>query len=231
MTIQEWGALMEAGRKWLEVLVWPIFWVVAIKRLHPQIVQLIEGLTHFTFKGWGFETQIIRTTSEVSALLSAAELKQSQEKHHKGLSPEQVSHLAKVVSKTVTPQMIRRAEQSKILWVDDHPENNAYERQSLEAMGVQFDIARSTEEAIEKVNLHRFNVIISDMGRPLDDRAGYTLLAQLRAMKNFIPYVIYAGSNSPEYKAEAKMKGALGSTNRASELFAYVHQALGESKQ
>ena len=64
------------------------------------------------------------------------------------------------------------------------------------------------------------------MGRPPDPRAGYTLLDQLRAAGNQVPFVIYAGSNSPEHKAEARRHGAVGCTNKASELFEYVLAAL-----
>jgi CheY-like chemotaxis protein len=64
------------------------------------------------------------------------------------------------------------------LWVDDFPNNNIYERQALEALGVNFVLATSTEEALKKISRQRFDAIISDMGRPPDSRAGYTLLDQ-----------------------------------------------------
>jgi CheY-like chemotaxis protein len=79
---------------------------------------------------------------------------------------------------------------------------------------------------MEKRKAQRFDAIISDMVRPPDDRAGYTLLRQLRASKDQTPYVIYASSNASEHKAEARNNGALGCTNRASELFEYVISAL-----
>ena len=70
------------------------------------------------------------------------------------------------------------------------------------------------------------DVIISDMARPPDQHAGYTLLDQLRASGNLTPFVIYSGSNAPEHRAEARRRGALGATNRASELFSYVLAAI-----
>lgn len=113
-----------------------------------------------------------------------------------------------------------------MLWVDDRPNNNIYERQSLSALGVSFVLASSTEEALDLLAKHRFDVVISDMGRPPDARAGYTLLDQLRASGNKTPFVIYAGSNASEHKAEARAHGAIGSTNRAAELFEYVLAAI-----
>jgi CheY-like chemotaxis protein len=36
-----------------------------------------------------------------------------------------------------------------ILWVDDRPANNIYERQAMEALGIRFTISTSTEEALQ----------------------------------------------------------------------------------
>lgn len=37
---------------------------------------------------------------------------------------------------------------STVLWVDDRPENNQYDRKALEAMGVRIELALSTTEAL-----------------------------------------------------------------------------------
>jgi CheY-like chemotaxis protein len=130
------------------------------------------------------------------------------------------------VAESVNARVIRRASGATALWVDDRPSNNIFERQSLEALGVAFVLAASTDEALDRLAKQKFDVIISDMGRPPDMRAGYTLLEKIRASGNQTPFVIYAGSNAPEHKAEARSRGALGCTNRASELFGYVIEAI-----
>ena len=38
-----------------------------------------------------------------------------------------------------------------ILWVDDRPENNTFERQAFEAMGIRFTLALSTDDAFERL--------------------------------------------------------------------------------
>jgi CheY-like chemotaxis protein len=134
--------------------------------------------------------------------------------------------VADVVAEAVTPRTIRRASRATVLWVDDRPENNIYERQSLEALGVTFVLSTSTDDALAKLAKQKFDVIISDMGRPPDPRAGYTLLDALRATGDRTPFVIYASSRDPEHRAEASRRGALGCTNRADELFGYVLSAL-----
>jgi CheY-like chemotaxis protein len=52
----------------------------------------------------------------------------------------------------------------RILWVDDRPDNNIFERRAMEAYSIQFVLALSTAEALEKIAEHQFDVIISDMG-------------------------------------------------------------------
>jgi CheY-like chemotaxis protein len=125
--------------------------------------------------------------------------------------------------------MLRRAAKSNVLWVDDHPENNVNERRSLESLGVHFALARSTDEAVDQLQRQQFDAIISDMGRPPDTQAGYTLLDQLQASGAHPPFIIYAGSSAPEHKAEARSRGAVGCTNRPQELFEMVLSALKQN--
>ena len=71
-----------------------------------------------------------------------------------------------------------------VLWVDDRPDNNIFERAAMEKYNVQFVLANSTEEAIAKLSSAPFDAIISDMGRPPDPRAGCTLLQAVRSRGN-----------------------------------------------
>ena len=96
---------------------------------------------------------------------------------------------------------------------------------------MRFDISASTEDALEKLRLRRYDAIISDMVRPPDRQAGYTLLEQLRKMDKSTPFIIYAGSNLPEDRALARSRGAAGLTNDPQELFDLVIRALGTDRQ
>ncbi len=113
-----------------------------------------------------------------------------------------------------------------VLWVDDLPNNNIYEREALEAMGVTFDLALSTTEALEKLSGKRFAAIISDMGRREGPREGYVLLDTTRQKGDRTPFFIYAGSNAAEHKRETLQHGGQGCTNRAQELFQMVIRSV-----
>ncbi len=111
-----------------------------------------------------------------------------------------------------------------ILWVDDRPDNNIYERETLSALGFTFDLALSTNEALQKLKPTKYSAIISDMGRAEGPREGYVLLEKVRSIDKAVPYFIYAGSNLPAHKQEAMQRGAQGTTNDPRELMKLVVQ-------
>lgn len=115
---------------------------------------------------------------------------------------------------------------NRILWVDDRPENNVYERQAMESMGLEFTLALSTAEALHVLSTRRFAVIISDMGRKEGPQEGYKLLEALRAKDKATPFFIYAGSSAPHHQREAALRGAQGSTNIAEDLVEMVTRSL-----
>jgi CheY-like chemotaxis protein len=118
--------------------------------------------------------------------------------------------------------------QRKILWVDDHPDNNVYERMALETVGVIFTLAHSTREALDHLKQKQFSAIISDMERHGKDTEGLVLLDEIRRGGNSTPFFIYtAGQRVLLLKPEAKKRGAQGLTVKAQELFEMVTKALG----
>ncbi|WP_428530863.1 response regulator [Rhodopila sp.] len=144
-------------------------------------------------------------------------------------TPESTATAAKEAVQVVgdvNVRTLRKLQDSRVLWVDDRPENNKYERQALEAIGVEIVNSTATDDAIYRLRWQSFDAVISDMGRPPDSQAGYTLLDKLRSSGNQIPYIIYASSRSPEHRAEARRRGAVDCTNRAPELFAMVVSTL-----
>jgi len=113
-----------------------------------------------------------------------------------------------------------------VLWVDDRPDNNVYERRAFEAVGLRFTLAHSTKEALDLLDRNRYAAIISDMGRREGPREGYVLLDAVRRQSNQTPFFIYAGSSSEEHKQEASTHGGQGSTGNPQELFRLVMKAV-----
>ncbi|MFI5954495.1 TIR domain-containing protein [Cryptosporangium sp. NPDC051539] len=105
-----------------------------------------------------------------------------------------------------------------ILWVDDVPQNNSYERAALEALGLTITTVTSTREALAQLADRRFGAVISDMGRREGPDEGYVLLDALRAHDKQTPFFVYSSSRSPEHRREANHRGAQGATNSPTEL-------------
>lgn len=227
MTIDDAIKLLDALTKLISALAWPLLVFFVAVRFGSTFKTFLENLSEFSLKGGGIEATAKRKQAEVTANLAAA----MASKPAPGSTPESMAReteeVVSVVQDALTPRALRKASSASILWVDDTPDNNTHIRRSFESLGSKVEIALSTEEALKKMEKHHFDVVISDMGRPLDPKAGYTLLEQIRMSGNRVPYIIYAaGGSEPENRREAKQRGAFGSTNRSSEVFSYVVDAL-----
>lgn len=113
-------------------------------------------------------------------------------------------------------------QKKRILWVDDRPENNVFERNVLEQYGLDFTMALSTQQALDFMQQTKYALIISDMKRKEGEYEGYVLLDQIRKNNNETPFIVYAGSNNEEYKNEILKRGGQGHTNKPRELFDLV---------
>lgn len=229
MTIDDAIKIIEAVTKLISVLVWPSILLFVLIRFAPSLRDFFSSIGEFSLKGAGFEASAKRKQAEAAEALAAA----TASKPETGATPETTAKearaIASFVAESATPRVIRRLSRSSILWVDDRPNNNVYERKALEAVGITFVISTSTDDALAKLKDQKFDAIISDMGRPPDPQAGYTLLDRLRSSGDLTPFIIYADSRAPEHRAEARRRGAIGCTNRPDELFDMVLMTLSRS--
>lgn len=148
------------------------------------------------------------------AFLSAA---QARRDRLDAVGPEDEQQVSKVVETVV--RRVREGGESQILWVDDRPENNVWERQAFMAAGAEIKLALNTTQALELLGQQDFDLVISDMGRVEGDREGYVLLDAMRQRRDKTPLVFYATSNSPAHKKETREHGGQGCTNSPTELF------------
>jgi CheY-like chemotaxis protein len=148
----------------------------------------------------------------------------------KGQTPATEAELHKIVEvvRAAGPTHLGAGDgwRNHVLWVDDRPENNTYERQAFETMGIRFTLALSTDEAFERLEQNMYAAIVSDMGRREGPREGYVLLDRLRKEGDRTPLFFYASSNAPEHKRETREHGGQGCTNNAQELFEMVTRAV-----
>ncbi len=79
----------------------------------------------------------------------------------------------------------------RLLWVDDHPEGNASLIQLFRAAGMEVDTALSTAEALSRLRMRSYDVILSDIGRQQDPSAGISMLRDLDDLGIDTPVVLY----------------------------------------
>lgn len=160
------------------------------------------------------------TVEELEKLLAGSKILAQESAKHEGrkATSDEVTGIANQIATAKTLFENSPEKLNTILWVDDNPNNNIYEREALSLIGFRFDLSLSTADALLQLAKKKYAAIISDMGRAAGKQEGYILLEQVRNANKDIPFFIYAGSNLPEHKAEAIRRGAQGSTNRSSEL-------------
>jgi CheY-like chemotaxis protein len=224
MGIDDAIRLLDAFTRLVNAVVWPGLAAFVLVRFEPDLRKFVANLGEFSVRTPVFEASVKRIQAEAAAAIAAAAISKE------GATPETavrgVKAAADLVAQAVTPSVVRRAGKATVLWVDDRPENNVYERQALEALGVTVVLSMSTEDALAELGKQKFDIIISDMGRPPDQKAGYTLLDNVRGSGDRTPFFIYMGSRALEERAEARRRGAQLCTNRPEELIEHVLSAL-----
>lgn len=129
-----------------------------------------------------------------------------------------VGSTAPPIDRHTTPQPLA------VLWVDDHPENSALVVEQLQDNGVRVDIARTTNEALDRLSHRQYRLIISDMARmegaSYDPSAGVALIRELRDIGVETPVVIYCSQPSRlRSGSAAREAGAIAVTDSSLLLF------------
>lgn len=136
------------------------------------------------------------------------------------------STIERAFAPDIADSMIGKA----VLWVDDNPDNNMLAVRALKKLRLEVEQVTSTDAALAALDRRPFDLIISDMGRGEDMRAGYDLLKRVRDRGNKVPFAVFAGSDKPEFRKEAAERGAQLSTNDMIELIDFVVTELGEKR-
>ncbi len=110
----------------------------------------------------------------------------------------------------------------RVLWIDDHPENNSKEREVLRSRNIGVYSTTNSKEALLLVELYHYDLIISDMGREEDAIAGLKLLESMRADGIFIPYYIYTLNATEKLKTQVSLSGGQGVAVDSDDLFQQI---------
>ena len=92
----------------------------------------------------------------------------------------------------------------RVLLVDDHHDTCIAMKRMLERHGYEITVAHSAEQAVEKVRIEDFDLLISDIGLP--DRSGYDLMREVRVNKD-LPGIALSGFGSEQDVSQAREAG------------------------
>lgn len=212
----------------IQVLIWPLIAISILVYLRTPLKKFLEEIIEVTLKAGPIETTAKKQQAmEVAVSLEAATSEKTVDNVERKIVADDGTHeIISLVNQLLTPETSKSLEGTKVLWVDDKPSNNTYERNALEALGLRFTIATSTEDGLEQLRKRNYDLIISDMGRGIDRHAGYTLFEKMKTIGSSAPFIIYAANGSkPEYKVEAAKRGIFASVAGPSRLFNAVIKA------
>lgn len=115
---------------------------------------------------------------------------------------------------------------ARVLWIDDCPENNVWERGMFRALGAETVCVRQTETALELLTSDSFDCVISDIHRQGVSDAGLKGLQQIR-QRTELPVIFYVGRVDP---AAGIPPYSSGITNRPDELLHLLLDVLERSR-
>ncbi|WP_460749382.1 response regulator [Myceligenerans cantabricum] len=209
-------------------LLWPLLVIVLLLVYGRQLLSKLNDSDDVTLEIGGQRLNFKQMTDQQSDMITdlqheVASLKRRMD----DAGPETVAHQNRPADERVTTnEDVRPLPPAvhSILWVDDHPENNAVVADSWRRDGADVDVARSTSEAMQLLDRRRYGLIISDMGRHESQvdvpDAGLRLLAQVRAADPATPFVLYG--NVEQVADTARGAGASMVTGSTFELMDYA---------
>ena len=115
----------------------------------------------------------------------------------------------------------------RILWIDDFPNSPANEREMLQSLLTNVEMAASTAEAEALLQEKKYDIILSDMKRGTDNAAGIKFLQEYAKREKRAPVIFYIGHSDP---SKGVPPHAFGITHRPDELLHLIMDALERVK-
>ncbi|MCY4662571.1 MAG: response regulator [Acidobacteria bacterium] len=208
MTTERLGDVIEA----LADLAWPLLASVVFWKLGPTILELARSRA-FRVRVGMMEISVQDATEQLRRRVD--DLQRRVGARNSGDAPGEVGRNSR-------PRSANR----RVAWVDDVPENNAYEIARLQEDGVGVVEMLSTEDALGALVERResVDVVISDMGRRENGvykgQAGLELIRGLRACEYTGPIYVYCSVEAAgRWEEDARVAGAQGVIASPLELF------------
>ncbi|WP_376094421.1 hypothetical protein ACE7GA_01090 [Roseomonas sp. CCTCC AB2023176] len=187
---------------WAGIVVWLLVWIG-----REPIVSLFGRIQKLGFAGVAIE---FKEALEKAAASRGAEV-----------SSVDLGRASRRLARDV--KLIQGA---RLLWIDDNPHNNREEIALFEAAGARVETQTTTEGARENLNRRMPDVILSDIARGEDQKAGLRFADEVAADGKAPPIIFYVGA-----AAKPLPISAFGLTDRPDELVHLVLDALARHRE
>lgn len=207
-------------------LLWPLLVIVVLLVFGGQLLAKLRGSDDVTLEIGGQRLSIRQATNQQTDLIADLQREVASLKRRIDVVPDGAPSSERSITEPGNPGLPATSGGTprSILWVDDHPENNAMLAESWRREGIYVEVARSTDEALRLLGARPYGLIISDVGRRESDTdvpdAGLRLLTRVRAVDGATPFVLYG--NTGPYAEVARAAGATLLTDSTFDLVEYV---------
>jgi CheY-like chemotaxis protein len=207
-------------------LLWPITALILLVVIYRPVSRMIGQISHRggTIKIGEFELSLPEIAQQQQVSISdlqaqVAELKKTFETNSAAVGTKSII----AETKSVTTRGGKR-----ILWVDDHPENNGSLQAALADQGFEIQNALTTESAFQLFAPSIFDFIISDMQRGMDRSAGLNLARSIKQKDPAQKFAIYCGVDNAKRLAGREQENNVDLiTASPIELMSYLKAGLG----
>lgn len=176
-------------------LAWPIAAVVLASIFRRPLLDIAARGTKFKLRFAGIVVDV--SADDKKTAIEAAEKAVQKHDQSRRVSDQIRSQIADLQTVRLT----------RVLWVDDHPENNIYESKALLNLGFAITNVTSNEAARYCLAEAAFDLVITDIGRGSDPDNGAVLVAELHAEKPHLPVVVYT-AHASKHRAGLVRAGA-----------------------
>lgn len=190
-------------------ILWVIFLIILLLILLKPIKDiLIPRLNEF--KAFGIEAKFIKEELERAA---------SRDPEVKETALDQVTRRAQRISSII--------QGSKLLLVNDIPEEMINVQRILRSLGIAVDVSRSTKSALSMLANVHYDVIVSDMSRDGVPDEGLRFLNELIKRGAYRPVIFTVANFDP---SRGVPPYAFGITNRVDEMLNLIFDVLERTK-
>lgn len=182
-------------------LLWPVSFLFVLVIMYRPVSRMINGIANRggTIKIGEFELSLpdVAQQQQVSISDLQAEVAELNTRMKEVFDAQSLAVNSHAQAQPQPESQSSRG--TRIMWVDDHPENNGSLQSALTDQGYSIENALSTADALALFAPNKYDFVVSDMARGRDRNAGIVLANELRKISPTQKIAIYCGNTSAKF--------------------------------